>query len=159
MFAMGGLLLFLGLIRVFLFDLYEPPKYLVGRGQDEEAVLVIHKIAKYNGVTCSLTLEQLQKVGTIPGYSAGDKAAMLLRGSTWKAVKSKISDVRGSFFATRKLALSTTLLLILWAFIGLAFPLYVVYRLKSLWTSADVDCFSGTARSSPSCKHLALQCS
>jgi hypothetical protein len=61
-FTIGGLTLFLWTVR-FAMPLLESPRFLVGKGEDEEAVQVIHKIAKINRKTSSLTVEQLRDVG------------------------------------------------------------------------------------------------
>ncbi|KZT25442.1 MFS general substrate transporter [Neolentinus lepideus HHB14362 ss-1] len=124
LYTMGGLMLLLFVLRFFVFHLYESPKYLMGRGRDEEAVEVIHKIADYNRVTSNLTLEQLKKAGDLKVSNRDEeldtsaKAAALrkLRMFKWEHVT--------ALFATRKLAWSTSLLIIVWALIGLAFPLY-----------------------------------
>ena len=47
------------MIRVFFFTLYESPKYLVGRGRDEEALRAIHNVAAYNRTTTSVKAEDL----------------------------------------------------------------------------------------------------
>lgn len=107
-------------IRFFVFKLYESPKYLMGRGRDAEAVEVVHEVAKRNGKTSYLTLDDL-KVADKGEEEEIDTSAK-------GAVSRQLSKFSGnhvkSLFATRKLAYSTTLLIILWAFIGLAFPLY-----------------------------------
>ena len=36
-------------LRFFVFHLYESPKYLMGKGKDEEAVEVVRCVAVYNG--------------------------------------------------------------------------------------------------------------
>jgi hypothetical protein len=45
------------------------------------------------------------------------------------AIKRKLASLRGdhvrALFATGKLAFSTSMIMVVWAFIGLAFPLYV----------------------------------
>ncbi len=41
----------------------ESPKYLIGKGRDEEALEVIRFIAAQNGKSTSLTLEQLRAAG------------------------------------------------------------------------------------------------
>ncbi|RDB16565.1 putative MFS-type transporter PB1E7.08c [Hypsizygus marmoreus] len=124
LFTMGGLMLLLWGIRFFVFKLYESPKYLMGRGRDEAAVDVVHKVAAHNGTTCDLTVERLWAAGNLGGV--GEEKA--LDTSAKGAVRRQLSkfDARHvrSLFATRKLAYSTSLLIILWAFIGLAFPLY-----------------------------------
>jgi hypothetical protein len=113
MFTMGGLMLLLWALRFFAFKLYESPKYLMGRGRDREAVEVVHKVAEYNGKMSSLSLEQLTKAGNLD-----DKQTAELDTSALGAVKRKLSKFSGNhvraLFATRKLALSTSILIVLW---------------------------------------------
>lgn len=117
LYAMGGLMLLLFVLRFFVFHMYESPKYLMGRGRDAEAVEVVHRVAAYNGRVSTLTLEMLQDVETrlgkdvVPGEAAFDtsaKAAVLRKMQTFAG-----SHVKG-LFATTKLAYSTTLLIIVW---------------------------------------------
>ena len=121
-------MLFLWTIRFFLFSLYESPKYLMGRGRDAEAIQALKKVATYNGSVNRLTLEQLQKTGVIAGTEAEAEAGGVVDGSVAVVIRRNLqllkTDHVRPLFATRKLALSTSLLIILWAFIGLAFPLY-----------------------------------
>ncbi|KZV93829.1 MFS general substrate transporter [Exidia glandulosa HHB12029] len=125
LFTMGGLMLVLWGIRFFIFKLYESPKYLMGRGKDQQAVDVVRFVAKTNGHETHLSVEDLRSLdgSTIAG---GDDAA--LDTSAAAAVKRKLAAFNSghvkSLFATRKLAWSTFLLIIIWALIGLAFPLY-----------------------------------
>ena len=124
---MGGLMLLLWIIR-WSFRLYESPKYLMGRGRDAEAIEVLNKVAVYNGSSNRLTLEQLQKVGLIAGTESGAEKGSGVDASVAAAIRRNMEHLKGdhvkSLFATRKLALSTSLLIIIWALIGLAFPLY-----------------------------------
>ncbi|OAX35732.1 MFS general substrate transporter [Rhizopogon vinicolor AM-OR11-026] len=126
LFTMGGLMMLLWVIRFFVFDMYESPKYLMGRGRDEQAVEVVHKVAAYNGKTSNLTIEDLRGAGKLADTPVDDDAPMDT--SVLAAVRRKMemfsSSHVQSLFATRKIAWSTTILIILWAFIGLAFPLY-----------------------------------
>lgn len=105
-------------LRTVVFRLYESPRYLVARGEDEKAIAVLHAVARENGVECSLTVEQLRQAGT--GAVAGTGASPLLISKkmgltslakwsfteTWIHVK--------ALFATRKIAWSTSLLIFLW---------------------------------------------
>ncbi|KAH7100322.1 MFS general substrate transporter [Auriculariales sp. MPI-PUGE-AT-0066] len=121
LFTMGGLMLILWGVRFFLFPLQESPKFLMGRGRDEKAVEVVHMIAKKNGTRSNLTVEDLRAVDN---NSAGTGP---MNTSASAAAKRKIASLNThhvkALFATRKLAYSTTLLIIIWALIGLAFPL------------------------------------
>ncbi|QRV76924.1 major facilitator superfamily transporter [Ceratobasidium sp. AG-Ba] len=131
--AMGGLMIVLWIIRFFVFKLYESPKYLMGRGRFAEAVEVVHAVAKYNGKSTSLTTEQLEAAGVPSGHTKDVKDSeagqgAILDTSTWAAVRRKLEHFNGdhvrALFATRKLAISTSLIIVIWAIIGLAFPLY-----------------------------------
>ncbi|KAH9171275.1 major facilitator superfamily domain-containing protein [Lactarius sanguifluus] len=133
LYAMGGLMLFLFVLRFFVFHLYESPKYLMGRGRDAEAVEVVHTVARYNGKFSSLTLDMLRDAegGFSPSFGNGDPEKTKLPiidtsalGAARRTLKSFGWDHVTPLFRTRKLAWSTSLLIIVWALIGLAFPLY-----------------------------------
>lgn len=47
--TMGGTSFLLFLVRFVCFTVYESPKFLMGKGQDEEAVKVVHEVARRNG--------------------------------------------------------------------------------------------------------------
>ena len=106
-FTTGALVLFLWAVR-FTMPLLESPRYLVGRGKDEEAVRVVHELARYNGKTSNLTLEQLLAAGKI---SEGGEEGMVPGKS--KGVLRYFSigfhHLKG-LFATKKMALSTLLI-------------------------------------------------
>lgn len=107
---MGGLMFVLWAIRFFIFKLHESPKYLMGRGRDDLAVDIVHKVAAFNGTTSTLSIEHLQAVEKIDEKQMETNAAA--------AVRRKLSAFSGnhvkSLFATKKLAWSTSLLIILW---------------------------------------------
>ena len=109
-------------LRALVFRLYESPRYLVARGEDEKAVAVLHAVARINGTTCSLTVEQLKRAGA--GAVASSSASPLivnvneehklgLRGLAKRSLKEMWIHVK-SLFATRKVAWSTSLLIFLW---------------------------------------------
>lgn len=118
MIAMGLLAMIMFCCRFFLFTLYESPKYLMGRGKDEEAVRVMHEVARINGKTTSLTLADLE-VFNQAGQQGVDASAALKR----KLEKVNFTHLR-ALFASPTLAWSTSLIILIWAFIGLGFPLY-----------------------------------
>ena len=118
MLAMGGLALLMFIARFVFFTLFESPKYLMGRGRDEEAVKVVHEVARRNGKTSRLTLADLQAFDG-EGSHRTDAKAVLSR----QLEKVNLSHVR-ALFATPKLAYSTSLIMVIWGFIGLGFPLY-----------------------------------
>ena len=138
--TMGALMLVLFVLRVFVFHLYESPKYLMGRGRDAEAVEVVHAIAKYNGKTSSLTLEMLQEAEALaadresplasPTPPAGEKEGpreearheqheqarmdTSARAAMLRKLRMVNADHVKALFATKKLAYSTSLQIILW---------------------------------------------
>ena len=107
-FITGALVLFLWALR-FTMPLLESPRYLVGKGKDEEAVRVVHKLARYNGKTSDLTLEQLLVAG-------GEKLVAGEGGVVPSPGKGVLPYVSVGFrhlkglFATKKMALSTILI-------------------------------------------------
>jgi hypothetical protein len=107
------------LARFLLFKIYESPKYLMSKGRDEEAVQVVHTVAKKNGKTSNLTLEDL-KACEPDGYIAQTNASAALKRYLEKVDLSHIK----ALFVTRKLGLSTGLIMAVWALIGLGYPLY-----------------------------------
>ncbi|KAA1466887.1 MFS general substrate transporter [Dentipellis sp. KUC8613] len=119
LFALGGLMLLLSFVRMFLFHLHESPRFLIGRGRDAEAVAVVHAIARYNGVESSLSVEDLLAAGKGAETTRGaEKWRVLSESSSWGA-----KHVR-ALFATPKMAWSSSLLIALWGIIGLASTLY-----------------------------------
>jgi hypothetical protein len=122
--TMGGIttLMFLG--RFVLFKIFESPKYLMGKGRDAEAVQVVHEVARRNGRSTNLTLADLQACepeGYVRTGSATAQAAVKRQLAKFDA-----SHIR-ALFATRKLGLSTGLIMAIWALIGLGYPLYNAY--------------------------------
>ncbi|KAG5746022.1 hypothetical protein H9Q69_006626 [Fusarium xylarioides] len=117
--TVGGLTLLMFLARFVLFKIYESPKYLMSKGRDEEAVRVVHTVAKKNGKTSTLSLEDL-KACEPEGYVAQTDTSAALRRYLEKV---DLSHVK-ALFVTRKLGLSTGLIMAVWALIGLGYPLY-----------------------------------
>ncbi|KAG6809662.1 hypothetical protein H0H92_015246 [Tricholoma furcatifolium] len=104
------------------------PKYLMSRGRDADAVAVIHWLAKYNGARSSLKLEDLSKVGNldVPRNKSTLEADERAAAPSTKVARFHAGHIKG-LFATKKLAYSTSLLIILSILIGLAGPLYASY--------------------------------
>ncbi|KAH9877364.1 hypothetical protein IAQ61_002729 [Plenodomus lingam] len=124
MIVMGGVALIMFFFRFVLFTLYESPKFLMGKGKDEEAVRVVHEVARRNGRTTTLSLEDLKVCESLalPGSSTSQQV------TATATVKRKLQKLNTShvkaLFATKKLAFSTSIITVVWAFIGLGFPLY-----------------------------------
>lgn len=87
--------------RLFLFELYESPKFLLSRGRQEEAVAVIHGIAYKNKRKTWLTGEILNDIG---GRPAAIAELELTRAEVVKRIFGKFSTERISpLFANRRL--------------------------------------------------------
>jgi MFS family permease len=124
--TMGGLTIIMFLIRFVLFTIYESPKYLMGKGKDEEAVRIVHEVARRNGKTSSLTIEDLKACEPTGYTTRADMAIAIKR----KLEKVNLTHVR-ALFSSKKLAFSTSGIMVVWAFIGLAYPLCVSFLLFS----------------------------
>lgn len=113
--VMGGITVVTFVVRFGLFTIHESPKYLMGKGRDEEAVRIVHEVARRNGKTTALTVEDLKACEPEGYVRAQAKVA--------DAVKRRLEEVKfdrvRALFATGKLALSTGLIMAVWAFIGL----------------------------------------
>ncbi|OAA33480.1 membrane transporter [Moelleriella libera RCEF 2490] len=117
--AIGGLTLLMFVARFVLFSIYESPKYLVGKGRDEEAVKVIHEVARRNGKTVSLTVEDLRACES-RGYVAQTDTSAAVKRHLDKVNPEKVR----ALFSTPRMALSTGIMMLIWALIGLGYPLY-----------------------------------
>ncbi|KAH7407121.1 MFS sugar transporter-like protein [Cadophora sp. MPI-SDFR-AT-0126] len=118
--TMGGISLLEFLVRFLCFTVFESPKYLMGKGLDEEAVRVVHEVARRNGKSSNFTLADLKACeDSSTAVQQTDATAALKR----KLEKLNFTHVR-ALFATKKLGFSTALIMMVWGFIGLAYPLY-----------------------------------
>lgn len=61
--VLGGMTLAIFCVRFFIFPFHESPKFLLSHGREEEAIEVLHKIAKFNKQPApTLTLEDFAAV-------------------------------------------------------------------------------------------------
>ncbi|KAK6457413.1 putative inorganic phosphate transporter [Scheffersomyces xylosifermentans] len=122
LFTMGGLTLLMFIAR-FAFRVFESPRFYLARGDDERAIATIEKIAKINGKESPITLKDLQDIDelNLDGKEGNEPKKNILLEE--KLSKYKFSHIR-ECFATRKLAISSSLVIFTWGIIGLAFPLY-----------------------------------
>ncbi|KAI0839268.1 MFS general substrate transporter [Hypoxylon sp. FL0890] len=138
MVAMGGLTLIMFILRFFCFTIFESPKYLMGKGLDEEAVRIVHEVARRNKKTSALSVEDLKACepdGYVGRATAGDVVKRKLEAINLDHVR--------SLFATPKLAYSTGALMLVWAFIGLGYPLYNAF-LPYIQSTRGVDFGDGS---------------
>ncbi|KAL0572640.1 hypothetical protein V5O48_009326 [Marasmius crinis-equi] len=123
-YVLGGVTAIMWILRYVVFDLQESPKYLVAKGRDGEAIKVLEHIAHKNGRTITLTLESLQggaKERTGQAQTVGHL-------STYQVFRNAFSSFSLShvtpLFSTRRLAINTSITIVLWGLIGLAYPLF-----------------------------------
>ena len=106
------------ILRFFAFKLYESPKYLMGKGQNAKAVEVVHKVAEYNRTTTNLGVSDLDRVDAKSGEAGSDAEDKKDETHAQQAIRRQMTKFDSnhvrSLFASRKLAYSTTLLIILW---------------------------------------------
>ncbi|KAJ5730930.1 Sugar transporter [Penicillium malachiteum] len=103
MITMGGLGMLMFVVRFVFFTIYESPKYLMGKGQNGQAVKVVHEVARRNGGTSTLSQDDLDEFDR-----SQNQPQVHIR----------------ALFNSPKQAYSTTLTILVWAFIGLGYPLY-----------------------------------
>lgn len=112
----GGLTFVLAVIRVFFMKMEESPKWLVSQGEFEKAVEVLHEISRVNKKAIDLNVSYFQTLPETVEHKVNDK------------VLTHAVHLRGLFLA-KKLALSTSGLILLWICIGIAYVAYTHCRL------------------------------
>jgi hypothetical protein len=116
-------------VRFFVFNLFETPKYLIGQNRNVEAVEVLNRLAKFNGVaTQPLTVAALEQVeldtlGEILPPPQPDDIKRIAQRSMKTLGQFKFGHLR-ALFNTKKNAYSISLVVFVWGLIGLASPLY-----------------------------------
>jgi len=133
----------MSLARITVVRLKETPKYLLIKGKDEEVVTMLTSLAKKYGRSCSLTITILKSCGEVQVVrEERERAGRRREGSSsefWKGLRELRGHFRGLFF-DRQMGISTGLLWLSWALIGLAYPLYNV-RFPHLTDSNNSDLF------------------
>ena len=135
--TLGAITALQWIARFLVFNMFESPKFLLSRGRQDEAVAVVHGIAYRNRTTTWLTVEILNELGGNP-EEAGD--AKLTATDIVKRSLSKFSGERiGPLFAHWRLGLTTVLLWIMWATIGMGYPLYNAFLPQYLKDSGAAE--------------------
>ena len=112
----GSLVLVLSVLRVTVIHFHETPKYLLCNNKDQEVVALLEKLATKYSRSCSLTVDQLSQHGAVTTAHASNSFSFR-----------EIAVHYRGLFSTKKLAISTCLLWLSWACIGLAYPLYYMF--------------------------------
>lgn len=113
--SLGSLVFVLSILRVTVLRLQHPAKWLITQGRDAEVISTLQGIATRYNRPFTLTLEHLLSFGEVQETKR----------SPWSARRIKAHV--GSLFETRKLAYSTVVLFLVWAIIGIAYPLFYVF--------------------------------
>lgn len=121
MIVMGGVAMIMFVIRFVFFNIFESPKYLMGKGRDEEAVRVVHEVARINGKTSTLTIEDLEECSR--GNEHGPQGLSNVGILRERLEKVNLAHIR-ALFESPKRAFATSSIVLVWALIGLGFPLY-----------------------------------
>ncbi|KAE8140037.1 major facilitator superfamily domain-containing protein [Aspergillus pseudotamarii] len=108
---LGGLCLVMSVLRTFALGMSESPKWLVSRGELNEAVASINTISKVNKSTYVMMVDQLRPHEQDDSQSAIKKAASMV----------------GALFHGSKQIRSMICLILLWLLIGIAYPVYTVF--------------------------------
>ncbi|KAI5949572.1 FGR2 [Candida jiufengensis] len=114
----GSIVLFMSLLRLTVINLKETPKFLVSNNRDAEAIEILHDIANKYGRTCSLTLEDLENLGSIKIND--DYRKHIDFRELFNLVKHHISIL----FSSAKMARSTSLIFLSWFLLGISYPLF-----------------------------------
>lgn len=102
---LGGLCLIMSVLRTFTLGMSESPKWLVSRGELNEAVASINTMSKLNKSTYVMMVDQLRPHEHEDSKSAIKKAASMV----------------GALFQGSKQIRSMICLVILWLLIGIAY--------------------------------------
>ena len=116
-YTMGVTTLLMFFCRFASFHLFESPKYLLSKGRQKEAVMVIRRIAYFNGTKTWLSEEILNETGGTTEVVAEEKLSNL---ENIKRLVGKFSTQRiKPLFANMNLGINTALLWSIWTAIGL----------------------------------------
>lgn len=141
MLTLGAMALALGLIRIFTFKIPESPRYLLSKGRDADAVDAVNYIARYNGRPETLTLDMFEAIDArcaptehehVPRTQSRPSHLELIRQSFQDY---GLANVR-RLFAGRKMARHTSISLLIWLMIGVAYPLYFAFITSYLQASS-----------------------
>lgn len=133
MYTSGALVFVMSVLRVTVIRLKETPKYLLGLGKDDEVVATLQSLAARYGRPCRLTASELDACGVVTTAHSKNRFSL---GET-------LVHLRG-LFATRTIAVSTTMIWASWTMIGLAYPLFHVFLptyLASRGANLDVSTY------------------
>lgn len=118
----GGLTLFMSLIRI-LANVYESPKYYIGKGDNDRATKVVQAIARRNETTTWLTKEHFDDIDR---KYLGDQFDADINNYNKAIIERYLENFKNweILFGTKKLTITTLLLWCIWGCCGMGFPLF-----------------------------------
>jgi hypothetical protein len=94
----GAITLAVFFARFVIFKFHESPKFLLGQGREQEAIDVLHRIAKFNGsAPPTLTVEDFRNVERETGFVVGEKVTGLKVKDAVLGVFKNLGFLRGLF--------------------------------------------------------------
>lgn len=139
MITLGALAIGFGLIRVLVFKMPESPRYLLSKGRDAAAVDAVNYIARFNGKPEPLTLAMFEEIDAQLGNNLVVNKGL----SAVAIMKENLKDFKSinykRLFATRRFAVHTSLIWLIWLTIGIAYPLYFGFLPSYLATKFSGD--------------------
>jgi small-conductance mechanosensitive channel len=106
-FSVASITLSVFIIRCFIFPFYESPRFLISKGNDRDAVEIVHKIAAFNRRSCDLTVESM--------YEQCKETPRMEEQALSKRLVSEISRLK-LLFGSWRMARVTILVWITWMF-------------------------------------------
>lgn len=86
--------------RYFIFRFHESPKFLLARGREQEAIDVLHKIAKFNGASApELTVEDFHEIDRATGVESNNQAVTTGAKGIILRVFKNLSFLKGIFLS------------------------------------------------------------
>ncbi|KAL7940886.1 sugar transporter-like protein [Trichoderma barbatum] len=94
----GSMTLFIFFARYLIFRFHESPKFLLGKGREQDAIDVLHKIAKFNSAPApTLTVEDFREIDRAMGINPADQVATAdAKGVVMRMIKN-VSFLKGLF--------------------------------------------------------------
>ena len=94
----GTMTLFIFFARYLIFRFHESPKFLVSKGREQDAIDVLHKIAKFNGAPApTLTMEDFYEIDRMMGVDRAEQAAASDAKNVVMRTFQELSFLRGLF--------------------------------------------------------------
>jgi len=128
LFTVGSLVIVLVSFHFFLFRIPESPYFLLSRGRDAEVVEAVNYIPQKSKKSSTATLDHLREINDRHGLTTETSivAPPLKKPFLGQYKQLSLKSLK-PLFGKAKLALQTTLIIWIWAAIGVAYPLYTSF--------------------------------